>query len=104
FIPLTTHIRLCLRGELFSYNLSNLQSDPRKIIELLQSTGSECGNWMTVGACYRRQGNPHAAIAVIQSVVEVMARYGVSENEIKPAFLMLAGCESDLSKLTRNED
>ncbi|KAF8829127.1 hypothetical protein HHX47_DHR3000972 [Lentinula edodes] len=122
-IPLTTHIRLCLCGELFSYNLSNLQSDPREIIELLKSTGSERGNWMTVGACYRRQGNPHAAIAVIQSMVEgeeygcprhsgfpliylppiVMARYGVSENELKPAFLMLAGCESDLSRLTRNE-
>ncbi|KAH7877355.1 uncharacterized protein C8R40DRAFT_1095738, partial [Lentinula edodes] len=103
-IPLTTHIHLCLCGELFSYNLRNLQSDPRKIIELLQSTGSECRNWITVGACYRRQGNPHTAIAVIQSMVEVMARYGVSENELKPAFLMLAGCESDLSKLTRNED
>ncbi|KAJ3933998.1 MAG: hypothetical protein NXY57DRAFT_996249 [Lentinula lateritia] len=102
-IPLTTHIRLCLCGELFSYNLSNLQSDPREIIELLKSTGSERGNWMTVGACYRRQCNPHAAIAVIQSMVEVMARYGVSENELKPAFLLLAGCESDLSKLTRNE-
>ncbi|KAJ3733458.1 hypothetical protein DFJ43DRAFT_1067236 [Lentinula guzmanii] len=102
-LPLTTHIRLCLCGELFSYDLNSLQSDPREIIKLLKCTGSERGNWMVVGAFYRRQGNPHAAIAVIQSMLEVMAHHGISDNELKPAFLLLSGCESDLSKFTRSE-
>ncbi|KAJ4483283.1 hypothetical protein J3R30DRAFT_3698062 [Lentinula aciculospora] len=102
-IPLTTHIRMCFCGELFSYDLNHLKSDPREIIELMKWAGSERGNWMMVGASYRRQGNPHAAIAVLQSMLEVMTRHGMSERELKPAFLLLSGCEFDLSKLTQDE-
>ncbi|KAJ3830171.1 hypothetical protein F5880DRAFT_1299787 [Lentinula raphanica] len=103
-IPLTTHIRLCLCGELFSYDLNNLLSDPREIIELLKCTGSERGNWMMVGAFYRRRGNVHAAIAVIESMLEVMTQRGISDNGLKPAYLLLSGCETDLSKLTRRDE
>ena len=69
-LPLVTHIQFCVCGELFSYDLSSLQPDPQEIIELLKCTGSERGNWMIVGATYRRNRNPHAAITVLHTMLE----------------------------------
>jgi hypothetical protein len=33
-----------------------------------------------------------------------MEENGVQEDELKPAFLMLSGCETDLMKMTRSTD
>ncbi|KAF9066147.1 hypothetical protein BDP27DRAFT_1331031 [Rhodocollybia butyracea] len=100
--PLISRL-LCLSGEVFSYDLKNLQPDPREIVDLLKCTGSERGNWMIVGASYRRQGNPRAAIIVLKAMLEVMAQHGIPEQQLKPAFLLLSGCETDLGKLTQEE-
>ncbi|KIK67287.1 hypothetical protein GYMLUDRAFT_37368 [Collybiopsis luxurians FD-317 M1] len=100
-LPLVTHIQLCVCGELFSYDLSALQSDPQEIIELLKCTASERGNWMIVAATYRRIQNSQAAVTVLQAMLQVMAHHGIPEQELKPAFLLLSACETDLGKLTR---
>ncbi|KAF5393397.1 hypothetical protein D9757_000693 [Collybiopsis confluens] len=101
-LPVLTHIQLSLCGELFSYDLRNLQSiNPREVIELLKTTGSERGNWMIVGASYRRKRNPRAAIAILNEMLEVMAKHAIPEQELKPVYLLLSNCETDLARLAR---
>ncbi|KAG6858288.1 hypothetical protein C0993_006073, partial [Termitomyces sp. T159_Od127] len=56
-------------GEDFTYDLNTLDKDPRSVIELLKATESERGNWMMVGAHYRRAGNPSAAISVMEALI-----------------------------------
>jgi hypothetical protein len=68
--PLNTPLSLCFHGEIITYDLKALDSDTRPIIELLKITDSERGNWMTVGAYYRRCGNTRAAMTVIQTMIE----------------------------------
>lgn len=106
---------LNLYGASFSYDLNTLETDPKGIIELLKLTASDRGSWMIVGAHYRRIGNPRAAISVVTSMLEgslpsywtlnashqyctVMADRKVPENDLKPAFLLLSGCETDVGK------
>uniref|UniRef100_A0A0W0FH59 Uncharacterized protein n=1 Tax=Moniliophthora roreri TaxID=221103 RepID=A0A0W0FH59_MONRR len=113
-------ITMSLSGILFSYNLNNLKSDPHEITELLRATSSEYGNWIVVGAFYRRKGLPHAAISVIQTMLQglassgshqhllnlfplVMAQRQIPEEDLKPAYLLLCGCETDLAKKTRHD-
>jgi hypothetical protein len=67
---LNTPLSLCFHGEMITYDLKALDSDTRPIIELLKITDSERGNWMTVGAYYRRSGNARAAMTVIQTMIE----------------------------------
>ncbi|KAG6918704.1 hypothetical protein DXG01_012189 [Tephrocybe rancida] len=85
-------------GEDFSYDLDTLENDPKPIIELLKATESERGTWMMVGAHYRRSGNADAAICVIESLITLMTTQGLPERDIIPAYLLLAGCETDLAK------
>jgi len=33
-----------------------------------------------------------------------MQQHGVQEDDLKPAFLMLSGCETDLMKMSRSTD
>jgi len=121
---LETRIVMTLCGESIIYNLRSLDTDPKAIIELLRTTASERGNWMVVGAYYRRTGNIRAAITVVTTMIEgtftvlltfgnmadtywnrigiVMTQHNVAENDLKPAFLMLSGCENDLRKRARS--
>jgi hypothetical protein len=67
---LNTQIVMSLCGEIVTYDLKELEDDPRAIIHLLKVTQSERGNWITVGAQYRRNGNPSAARTVVTTMIE----------------------------------
>ena len=115
-------IPLSICGQVVTYNLEELEDDPKTIIGLLKLVSSERGNWMIVAAHYRRNKNPAAALAVMTAMVQgapcpyqyasvesesvhiVMKEHGVQEDDLKPAFLMLSGCETDLMKMTRSTD
>ena len=115
-------IALSICGQVVTYNLDELEDDPRTIIGLLKLVSSERGNWMVVAAHYRRNKNPAAALAVVTAMVQgkpythhyasvelesvhiVMKEHGVQEDDLKPAYLMLSGCETDLMKITRSTD
>ncbi|KAJ7594411.1 hypothetical protein C8J56DRAFT_1044154 [Mycena floridula] len=95
-------VTIPILGELMLCDLRQLEADPEPMIQLLNKTESERGTWMIVGAQYRRMGNPSAAIKVISGMVETMSSCNVQEAELKPAFLLLSGCELDLAKACRN--
>ncbi|THV02377.1 hypothetical protein K435DRAFT_963110 [Dendrothele bispora CBS 962.96] len=101
---LSSHIAVSFSGETFTYDLRSLQSDPREIIQLLKSSASERGNWMIIAAHYRRIGNPSAAITVMTELLDVMAQHSVPEQDLKPVFLLLSGCEKDLGTKHKNAD
>lgn len=69
FFTLQSCITLGLSGQIITYNLESLDSDPRGIIALLKNTSSERGNWMVVAAYYRRKGNARAAIHVATAML-----------------------------------
>jgi hypothetical protein len=106
--------------------MKTLDPDPAVIIQLLKTTQSERANYMIIGASYRRSGLPKSAKAIIETMIkgiskltgwfifyervsyDFLSRFapelgkrGVSESELKPAFLFLAGCESDLVRLSK---
>ncbi|KAJ7251556.1 hypothetical protein B0H12DRAFT_1119582 [Mycena haematopus] len=92
-------MRLC--GENITLDLSSFAGDPSTVIELLKVTLSERGNWLIVGAYYRRTGNPAAAITVVTAMLEALKQFNIPDDDLKPAFLLLSGCETDLGKLAR---
>ncbi|KAJ7045643.1 hypothetical protein C8F04DRAFT_1065568 [Mycena alexandri] len=96
------HILMRLCGENITLDLRCLAADPATVIELLKVTASERGNWLIVGAYYRRTGNPVGAIAVVTAMLEALKQFNIPEHELKPAFLLLSGCETDLGKLARS--
>ncbi|KAF8897060.1 hypothetical protein CPB84DRAFT_1781459 [Gymnopilus junonius] len=105
-ISCETRISMILCGEVITYDLKGIDSDPRVIIELLKVTKSERANYMVVAACYRRAGNPQSAKAVLLSMIdEFKKRDGIAKG-YQPVFLMLSGCEADLAKMaqTNNKD
>ncbi|KAK0485853.1 hypothetical protein IW261DRAFT_1452410 [Armillaria novae-zelandiae] len=99
-----TCITMSLCDQVFTYNLQCLQPDPREIIELLKLTASDKGNWVLVSVHYRRAGNPLASIAVMTAMLEEMTRKQIPDADIKPAFLFLASCETELAKKTKLYD
>ncbi|PBK91542.1 hypothetical protein ARMGADRAFT_1166359 [Armillaria gallica] len=102
--PANTCITMSLCDQVFTYNLQCLQPDPREIIELLKLTASDKGNWVLVGAHYRRIGNPLASIAVMTALLEEMTRNQIPDADLKPAFLFLASCETELAKKMKLND
>lgn len=66
---LPTLLNFCFCGENIAFDLKNLEQDSRPVIELLKLTASDCGNWMMVGAHYRRSGNTRAAVSVIETMI-----------------------------------
>lgn len=58
---------------------------------------------MVVAANYRRSSNTSAAISVLDAMTTELMKRGVSEQDIKPAFLMLSGCEVDLAKKAKKK-
>jgi len=79
-LPFTlgTEIVMTLCGETMTYDLAGLEDDPQVIVHLLKATLSERGNWMTVGAYYRRKGKPAAALSVMTSMMEGESALGLS--------------------------
>ncbi|PPQ93790.1 hypothetical protein CVT25_013499 [Psilocybe cyanescens] len=96
-----SHISLTLCGEIITYDLESMPSNPRIVIELLKATKSERGNYMITGAFYRRMGHPGSAKAVLMSMLEEFSTRRVDFESLHPAFLLLSGCELDLAKLDK---
>ncbi|KAF7361787.1 40S ribosomal protein [Mycena venus] len=94
-------MRLC--GENITLDLRSLPGNPATVIELLKVTLSERANWLVVAAYYRRNGNPEGAVAVVTAMLEALKQFNIPENDLKPAFLLLSGCETDLGKLARSK-
>ncbi|OBZ68108.1 hypothetical protein A0H81_11806 [Grifola frondosa] len=85
-------IVLLFHGEPIICDLESLDEDPQGIITVLKTTANqraECDKWMIVGGHYRMMTS---------------ASVGMSAGELKPAFLMLSSCHSDLAKLSRTPD
>ncbi|KAJ7091262.1 hypothetical protein C8R44DRAFT_417243 [Mycena epipterygia] len=101
FPCIESHILMRLCGENITLDLRSLAGDPASVIELLKVTASERGNWLIVGAYYRRIGNPEGAKAVVTAMLEALKQFNIPESDLKPAFLLLSGCESDLGKIAR---
>ncbi|THH17715.1 hypothetical protein EW146_g3137 [Bondarzewia mesenterica] len=102
--PVQTSIVVPLCGESVSYDLESLEDDPKGIINLLTSAACNLDKWMVVGAFYRRKGNVSAAIEVVSQMIDVMKGYGIEETALKPAFLMLSSCHTELGKRARLPD
>ncbi|KAJ7346752.1 hypothetical protein DFH08DRAFT_200882 [Mycena albidolilacea] len=94
-------MRLC--GENITLDLPSLAGNPATVIELLKVTLSERGNWLIVAAYYRRTSNPAAAVLVVTAMLEALKQFNIPDNDLKPAFLLLSGCETDLGKLARSK-
>ncbi|KAJ7780536.1 hypothetical protein DFH07DRAFT_792626 [Mycena maculata] len=101
FTCIENRVLMRLYGENISLDLSSLAGDPVTVIELLQVTASERANWLIVGAYYRRTGNPEGAKAVISAMLQALKQFNIPETDLKPAFLLLSGCEVDLGKIAR---
>lgn len=95
---------MTLGGQHITFNLEGLDVDPHSIIELLRSTSSDRDKWMIVGASYRRKGNTHAALTVVATMVQVLNDLGLKACELRPAFLMLSSCHTELWRRTRAQD
>ncbi|KAH9083404.1 hypothetical protein EDB83DRAFT_10314 [Lactarius deliciosus] len=93
-------VTLC--GQRITFDLEGLDVNPR--IELLRATSSDRDKWMTVGAFYRRKGNTHAALIVVATMVKVLSDLGLKACELRPAFLMLSSCHTELWRRTRAQD
>lgn len=96
-------ITMSLSGGAITFDLQELQQDPQVIIDILKLTQSERGNWMIVAANYRRSSNTPAAVSVLDAMTTELMKRGVSEQDLKPAFLMLSGCEVELAKKAKEK-
>lgn len=87
FPCIESHILMRLCGENITLDLRSLAGDPGSVIELLKVTASERGNWLIVGAYYRRIGNPGGAKAVVTAMLE-----GVDAFMLARSGFWLTGC------------
>ncbi|KAI0812575.1 hypothetical protein BC629DRAFT_945987 [Irpex lacteus] len=113
-------------GEYFTCELDAITEDPENVIFLLQQTAAsamERDKWMIVAAHYRRKQNLTAAAAVMSSMLDGMSSsicavlpfhrptfsvmrsldVGLKDENLGPAYLMLAGCYNDLRRRTQEE-
>ncbi|KAL1660703.1 hypothetical protein GGF50DRAFT_62623 [Schizophyllum commune] len=104
FFSFDTRISISIQGRPITLDLRALENDPQVIMELLRATDAERANWLIAAVYFRRAGNPAAAIAITNSLIEVMNVHNVSEQDRHPAYILLAGCESDLGKVARLAD
>ncbi|KAI0029658.1 hypothetical protein K488DRAFT_88514 [Vararia minispora EC-137] len=98
--PMRKTISMTLCGERVHYDLSTLEDDPATIIRLLKMSASDRDNWMIIASSYRRAGKLHAAILVVSKMLDVMKVNGILEEDLRPAFLMLASCYTELRRRT----
>ncbi|KAI0344721.1 hypothetical protein BDW22DRAFT_1354864 [Trametopsis cervina] len=99
----STILVLHYQGVRFDCDLEALTEDLDAALFMLRQTAScemERNKWMMVAAHYRRKRNISSAIAVIFAMIEVMLSppVGLSEEDLKPAFLMLASCYMEQRK------
>ncbi|EMD32054.1 hypothetical protein CERSUDRAFT_126972 [Gelatoporia subvermispora B] len=97
---------LSYQGKRANCDLGSLKEDPEGVITVLKATASdslERDKWMIVASYYRSKGNLKAALAVVSAMVEVMTSsvVGLESQALKPAYLMLASCHTDLGKQAR---
>ncbi|KAI5889383.1 uncharacterized protein SCHCODRAFT_02634355 [Schizophyllum commune H4-8] len=104
FFSFDTRISISIQGRPITLDLRALENDPQVIMELLRATDAERANWLIAAVYFRRAGNPAAAIAIANSLIEVMNAHSVQEQDRHPAYILLAGCESDLGKVARRVD
>lgn len=113
-------------GEYFTCGLDAITEDPENVIFLLQQTAAsamERDKWMIVAAHYRRKQNLTAAAAVMSSMLDGMSSsifvtlpfhrptfsamrsldVGLKDEDLSPAYLMLACCYNDLRRRTQEE-
>ncbi|KAI9437739.1 hypothetical protein H4582DRAFT_2099300 [Lactarius indigo] len=102
--PIQSLLDMTLCGQRIAFDLEGLDVDPRPIIELLCATSSDRDKWMIVGAFYRRKGNIHASLTVVATMVKVLSDLGLKACELRPAFLMLSSCHTELWRRTRAQD
>ncbi|KAL1691512.1 hypothetical protein GGG16DRAFT_113032 [Schizophyllum commune] len=104
FFSFDTRISISIQGRPITLDLRALENDPQVIMELLRATDAERANWLIAAVYFRRAGNPAAAITITNALIEVMNAHNVSEQDRHPAYILLAGCESDLGKVVRRVD
>jgi len=113
--------------EAVTVSLEELEDDPKGIISLLELSTCERDKWFIVAAHYRRGGNAVAAINVLTSMMKgdpprfsfsspclrskadthvnvhsVFGKLGVTEEDMKPASLMISACYGDQAKHTKD--
>ncbi|KAI0071727.1 hypothetical protein K474DRAFT_1775997 [Panus rudis PR-1116 ss-1] len=104
---LSPSIVLSCDGGTFACDLDSLTESPRSVINVLSRTAAspmERDKWMIVAGHYRGKGNIEAALSVVEAMVNTMTSpaIGLSENDIRPAFLMLSSCHNDMSRRARS--
>ncbi|KAJ8456887.1 hypothetical protein ONZ45_g18540 [Pleurotus djamor] len=100
---LDAQISVAFHGETFCYDLNIVQNDHQPIIELLKLSSGDPGTWMTAAAYYRRNGNPKNSMAVLTAMIDSMKQLNIQEEHLRPVYLMLSGCETDLAKSAKTQ-
>ncbi|EIM79159.1 uncharacterized protein STEHIDRAFT_163921 [Stereum hirsutum FP-91666 SS1] len=129
--PMRASLVMPLCGQSISIDLDSLDEDPQAVISLLKAAEADRDKWMLVGGAYRRKGNLNAAISVVNRMLEgilptrlissplsvvfqhhsltllssvlctVMKEASIAEEQLRPAFLMLSSCLTELGKQAR---
>ncbi|EJD03226.1 uncharacterized protein FOMMEDRAFT_168253 [Fomitiporia mediterranea MF3/22] len=73
------------------------------VIDRLKTSFSGPESWMTVAAHYRRKKLHKNALAVIDSMLEVMRDRGMDKADLRPALLLMAQCHHSIGKQERRE-
>ncbi|KAF7321654.1 40S ribosomal protein [Mycena kentingensis (nom. inval.)] len=98
------HIPIRVCGETLTLDLCSLAGDAASVIQLLKLSSSDRGTWLIVAAYYRRIGNSEAAKEVATALLEALREFNVPDGDLKPVFLLLSGCETDLGKKEKLKD
>ncbi|KAL5528206.1 hypothetical protein ACEPAF_7342 [Sanghuangporus sanghuang] len=85
-------------------NLDSLSDDNiSAVIDSLKSSFSGPESWMTVAAHYRRKELQMNALAVVDSMLEVMRERGMEKSDLRPALLLMAQCHYSIAKQEMHE-
>ncbi|KAK2463178.1 hypothetical protein APHAL10511_004833 [Amanita phalloides] len=79
---MATKVKLRIAGEQLTFDLNKLEDDPKSIIELLKLASAERAHWLVL----------------LMELIQVLEGQNVGQDEMKPIYLMLSGCETDLAK------
>ena len=123
--PISSFITWSRDGSRYSYELDEFAEDPARAITVLTETAAgslERDKWMIVAAHCRRKQKVRAAISILIAMVDgepysasilcapsdsgfvaVMTSPGVglTQEDMKPVYLMLGSCYTDLSRQVR---
>ncbi|TDL26116.1 hypothetical protein BD410DRAFT_895544 [Rickenella mellea] len=93
----TSRIPIVICSETIWFDLETLEDDPSGIISTLKQAHDASGSWIMVGAHYRRAGMVDSALMVITSFLQEMGETDTRDSALKPAYLLLSRCYSDLA-------